>query len=111
VDEVTNETASQSVVAVEVPNLQIDSSDKDKSSKGDETPSSEMTMVMNLMQQLLQRTEQQFQGLEKRVKQAQEKTEESVKQAQEKTGQQFQEGLKEFQELKNGQKQALEKTD
>jgi microcompartment protein CcmL/EutN len=75
VNEVNNETASQSVPDVEVPNLQRDSSDKDKNSKGEETPSSETTMMMNMIQQLLQRSDQQFQ--------AQEETKERVKQAQE----------------------------
>jgi hypothetical protein len=73
VDEVNNEAkGSQSILDVETPKPQTDSSDKDKNSKGDETPSSEMTMVMNMIQQLLQWTDQQFQELEERVKQAQE---------------------------------------
>jgi hypothetical protein len=59
VDEFNNEAkASQSILDAETPNPQIDSSDKDKNSKGDETPSSEMTMVINMIQQLLQWTEQ-----------------------------------------------------
>jgi DNA anti-recombination protein RmuC len=93
VDEANNETASQSVVAAEVPNLQIDSSDKDYS-KGDETQSSEMTMMMNMMQQLLQRLDQQFRELkegQKKSDQQFEGLEERIKQAQEKTGQKMEE--------------------
>jgi uncharacterized phage infection (PIP) family protein YhgE len=69
---VNNETASQSVLGVEVPNLQIDSSDKDKNSTGDETPSSEITIVTNMMQELLQRSDQQSQELKEGQKQARE---------------------------------------
>jgi hypothetical protein len=64
VDEVNKEARdSQSIVAVEVPNLQIDRSDKDKSNKGDETLRSEMTMIINMMQQLLQRSDEQSREL------------------------------------------------
>jgi hypothetical protein len=84
VNEVNKEAKdSQSVLDVEVPDLQTGSSDKDQNSKGEKTPSSEMTMVMNMIQQ-------QFLELNEGVKQAQEKADQQ------------------FQELKNGQKQAQE---
>jgi hypothetical protein len=65
---------SQSVIDVEVPGLQIDSSDRDSNSKGDEVLSSEIIIVMNMMQQLFQRSDQQFQEMKGGQKQAQEKT-------------------------------------
>jgi hypothetical protein len=102
VDEVNNEAkGSQRVLEAEIPDLQTGRSDEDQNNKGDETHSSEMAMMMNMMQQLLQKTDQQFQEVKNGQKQAQEKMEErfrqaqeEIKQAQEKTGQQFQ-GLKE----------------
>jgi hypothetical protein len=84
VDEVNKEGRdSQNVLDVEIPDLQTGSSGKDQTNKGDETPSSEMTMVMKMIQQ-------KFLELNEGVKQAQEKSDQQ------------------FQELKNGQKQALE---
>jgi hypothetical protein len=51
---------SQSVTDVEVPGIQSGSSDKDKSSKGNKITSSEITMLMNMMQQLLLQRNQQI---------------------------------------------------
>jgi hypothetical protein len=130
VDEVNNEAeGSQRVVVAEVPDLQTGSLGKDQTDKGDGTPKSEMTILINMMQQQFQelkdgqrKSDQRVQGLEEVIKQAQEEIIAGFKQAQEKTDQQFEElknGQKQaqensdqkFQEVKNGQKQAQEKTD
>jgi hypothetical protein len=100
VNEEDNEAkGSQSVTDVEVPGMQSGSSDKDKSSKGNKITSSEMTMIINMMQRLLLETNQQ---ILQEMKEGQKQAQEAQKQAQEKTGQQFE-------EIKEGQKQAQEK--
>jgi hypothetical protein len=106
VNEVNKEAKdSQSVLDVEVPNLQIDSSDKDQNSDGDETLRSEITILMNVIQQQFQELKegqkQAREEMKEGQKQAQEEMKERVKQVQEKTDRQFQ-------ELKNRQKQAPE---
>jgi hypothetical protein len=61
VNEVNNKAkGSQSVLDAEVPSLQIDSSDKDKNNKSNKTQSLKITIVMNMMQQLLHKSDQQF---------------------------------------------------
>jgi hypothetical protein len=96
VNEEDNEAkVSQSVLDAEVPNLQTDSSDKNKDSKGNKTPSSQMTMVMNMMQQLLSKTNQQIlQEMKGGQKQTQEKTDQKFEE--------LKEGLKDLAELKKG---------
>jgi hypothetical protein len=100
----------QSVTDVEVSGMQSGSSDKDKSSKGNKVTSSEMTIIINMLQQLSLRLDQQFQEFKEEQKQAQEKTDQQLqelkegqKHAQEKTDQQFQE--------MKGQKQVQERVD
>jgi hypothetical protein len=125
VNEENNEAVSQSVLEAETPSLRIDTSDRDKNSKGDETQSLEMVMIMNMMQQLLQgqkeakqaqeKTDKQFQGMREENKQAQEKVDnqlqglrEDVKQTQE-VQKQAQESTDQlFQELKEGLQKGLE---
>jgi hypothetical protein len=84
---------SQSGLNVEVPDKQVDSSGKDNS-KSDKLSSSEINMIMKMLQQLLQRSDeqlrelkegqkksdQQFQGLIEVFKQTQEEIKEEQKQ-------------------------------